>query len=278
MFHYFDIDIAKQIGIPAAVMFSHIYHWILHNETNGKHNHDGKFWTFNSMAAFQMQMPYLSERSIRTALTKLIDAKYIITGNYNTSPLDRTIWYALGEVGEAFKSRDLQGESPICQNEQMHLSKMANAFVKNDEPIPVINDKSIGTSKSSVNNISTGSGYNNAHTCACEKQKYQRITFGYDTDWKFAGITEQLITYWQEHYPQADVRQELLRMEAWLFANKQHRKTRIESFITNWLNRTIGDKKNGYSNSRAIQQNEGKIGQNFSGTDYGVADDYIPDI
>lgn len=274
MMHHFDIDIAKHIGMPAAVMFSNIYHWILHNETNGKHNHDGKFWTFNSMAAFQKQMPYLSERSIRTALTKLIDAKYIITGNYNSSPMDRTIWYALGEVGEAFKSRDLQGEFPICQNEQMHLTKMTNATDQNDEPIPVINtdinNNSIGTPVPTGNNnvydismssgilqrahvhaqeggsSSTGNSLTRTHACAQEQQekKIQTIRFDYDGSWRFVGITDRHIAYWQEHHPNVDVKGELTRMEMWLITHREQRKKRIEAFINSWLSRAEQDRRN----------------------------------
>jgi hypothetical protein len=33
---------------------------------------------------------------------------------------------------------------------------------------------------------------------------------------------------------------------------------------------------NGHSNSRTVRRNDGKIGQNFSGDDYGTADDYAP--
>jgi len=125
MIHQFDTEIAKEVGILSAVIFSNIQHWIEKNATNERHYHDGRYWTYNSMKAFQEQFPYVSHRQIETALIKLKDADLIMTGNYNAMQRDRTLWYALTDKAIS-----------ISQNCEMHFTKMCNPFHKNVKPLP----------------------------------------------------------------------------------------------------------------------------------------------
>lgn len=128
VYHSFDIDIATEYGMPAAVLLCHINHWIRKNEANGVNYHDGKYWTYNSIKAFNDLFPYMSEKVIRTALQKLETEGLIETGNYNVAAYDRTTWYALTQKGKC-----------ICTKGQMDLSQKANGFAPEGKPIPDIN-------------------------------------------------------------------------------------------------------------------------------------------
>lgn len=99
MVHSFDTKVAKEVGITSAVLFHSIFFWIQKNEANDKHYYDGHYWTYNSAKAFRKMFDYLSEKQIRTALNKLIEAGYLVAGNYNESKYDRTRWYRLGDKG-----------------------------------------------------------------------------------------------------------------------------------------------------------------------------------
>jgi hypothetical protein len=120
--HSFDPEIAKLVGVNAAVIHQNIIWWTQKNAANGRHCYDGRYWTYNSIAAFDELFPYLTRAQIRSALLKLEEAGLIVCGNYNKSAYDRTKWY-----------------SP---NEQLHLSKLANGFERDDQPIP--DDKPVG--------------------------------------------------------------------------------------------------------------------------------------
>ena len=124
----FDIDVAKQVGIIAAILFQNIAYWCQHSKANEKNFYDGRYWTYNTNKAFCELFPYLSSKMIRTALQKLTDAGLVVTGNYNKMAYDRTIWYALSEKGES-----------IFLKGQFHLPLGANGFAANGEPIPNIN-------------------------------------------------------------------------------------------------------------------------------------------
>ena len=120
--HSFDPMIAKQVGVNAAVIYQNILWWAEKNAANGKHEHDGLWWTYNSITAFEELFPYMTAKQIRTALTKLEDDGLVAVGCYNKSQYDRTKWY-----------------SPICPTGQMDLPIGANGFDQKGRPIPVIN-------------------------------------------------------------------------------------------------------------------------------------------
>ena len=116
--HSFDPEIAKKVGLNAAVIYQNIVWWAEKNAANGKHLHDGRHWTYNSVKAFDVLFPYLTTAQIRRALEKLEASGLILSGTFNKMGYDRTKWY--------------------CPSEQIHLSELANGFVRNNEPIPVI--------------------------------------------------------------------------------------------------------------------------------------------
>ena len=128
MIHFFDIDIAKRYGVLSAVLLQNLQHWIEKNKANGKNFFDGHYWTYNSRKAFTELFPYATTRQVDTALKKLIDDGVIITGNYNTSAYDRTLWYAITEKGNS-----------ILQKCKMENTKNANGKDENVTPIPNIN-------------------------------------------------------------------------------------------------------------------------------------------
>ena len=132
MIHNFDINIAEKYGINAAIILQNMYYWIEKNRANEKHFHDGYYWTYNSLKAFEELFPYMSTKQIRGALEKLDEEGIIVCGNYNNSTYDRTKWYAITDAGyELFQ----EGKC-IVPKGQMENSKRANGLSQKGEPIP----------------------------------------------------------------------------------------------------------------------------------------------
>lgn len=128
MKHLFDVEIAVKYGVNAAILLENIGYWIKQNEANEINFYDGFYWTYNSRKAYRELFPYLSERQINTAFQKLIDDGLIITGNYNKSAYDHTLWYALTDKGKSILHFDI-----------IETDKMSNGLRQNVEPIPYIN-------------------------------------------------------------------------------------------------------------------------------------------
>ena len=100
MNHAFDVEHAKEYGIVEAILLNNFSFWISKNRANGDNYFDGRYWTYNSMAAFCELFPYMSAKTIRNALQHLIDAGILQKGNFNENPLDRTLWYAFTDFGD----------------------------------------------------------------------------------------------------------------------------------------------------------------------------------
>lgn len=109
-----------EVGVNAAIILEHIDFWCAKNRANGRNFNDGYYWTYNSTKAFVEIYPYMSEKAIRTALGRLEDGGYIVTGRYNEKPYDRTKWYAITEKGSAL----LDGS--ICPKGQMDTPERAD--------------------------------------------------------------------------------------------------------------------------------------------------------
>lgn len=154
--HSFDVELAQEFGVNAAILFKNICFWIEKNRANGKNFFDGDYWTYNSKRAFAIMFPYMSERQVGTALQKLIDARMIKTGNYNEDKRDKTMWYAL----------DINGAC-IIQKCNSHLTKVHNGDDENVRPLP---DNKTAYIKTDINtdNIQSASRpeyYNNGKEC-----------------------------------------------------------------------------------------------------------------
>ena len=134
MKHIFDIEIAEQYGINAAILLENIGFWIAQSEANEINFHDGSYWTFNSCRALQELFPYMSKRQIHSALEKLLNDGLIVTGNYNKVAYDRTLWYTLTQKGKS-----------ILHFGTMDFPKKENRFSAEVTPIPDINTDIINT-------------------------------------------------------------------------------------------------------------------------------------
>ena len=67
----FSTELAGEVGDRESVMLINIAYWVKHNETNKSNEHDGHFWTYNSIDGFCNLFPCWSVRQIRVILKNL---------------------------------------------------------------------------------------------------------------------------------------------------------------------------------------------------------------
>lgn len=137
MLHSFDIDIAQKFGINQAIILNHLYFWIEKNRANEKHFHDGHYWTYSTTKALTKIFPYMTDKQIKYALSKLVEFGLIIKGNYNNSPYDRTNWFAITAEGYShLQNKTLELSSG--QNCPIERKNLSNEKDNNVQPIPDI--------------------------------------------------------------------------------------------------------------------------------------------
>lgn len=126
MKHSFNVEIAKDIGINAAIIFEHLAFWIAQNEAAGRNHKDGAFWTYGTQKDIAAQFEYLSLKQTRTALERLTAGGYIKTGRFNRCGYDRTAWYGLTEKGAAYSPKS-----------RVIMPKKAHRKAQTGAPIPI---------------------------------------------------------------------------------------------------------------------------------------------
>lgn len=126
--HTFDPAEAVKYGILEAVLLSNIRWWVAKNQANGRHNHDGRYWTYNSAKAFTKLFPYASQQQIQRALKRLEDAGVLYVGSYNSNPYDHTKWYSVAII-----------DSSNLINQEIKVDQPSNTDINtvvNKEEIP----------------------------------------------------------------------------------------------------------------------------------------------
>ena len=132
----YNKEVAILLDANCAIIYSMLTGWAKYNENNEQNFHDGRYWTYNSMRAWSLHLPFLTESQIRYALEKLEKAGLVVTGSYNKQPYDRTKWYSVNPVPQ---TKPIKTEDSIPENPQNHLINLSNETDKFIKPIPIIN-------------------------------------------------------------------------------------------------------------------------------------------
>ena len=119
MNHHFNTDVAKKYGLEEAILLENLYFWVKKNKANNQNYHDGYYWTYNSVKAFNELFDYITPSKISRVLKNLETNGLVKTGCYNTNKYDHTKWYTVTEKVKAFFENDVS----ILQNEESTFEK-----------------------------------------------------------------------------------------------------------------------------------------------------------
>jgi len=130
MEYSFNIHIASVYGLEEAIMIKNFQFWIIKNQANGKHDHNGSYWTYNSVGSFEKVFPFWSKSQLSRILKSLIDQGALKVGNYNKSKYDRTRWYSFSDT------RLLETEQWKDGKPKVEKKKKIKGKQLTDPPIP----------------------------------------------------------------------------------------------------------------------------------------------
>lgn len=90
--------LARVIGLNEALILQQINYWIEINKKTGNNYYEGRYWTYNSIRSWQENdFDYMSFETVKRTFAKLEKQGYLITGNFNKDPRDKTKWYTIDE-------------------------------------------------------------------------------------------------------------------------------------------------------------------------------------
>ncbi len=140
--HSYNVSVAADVGINAAVLFYNICYWVEENTSNERNCANGEYWTYNTVNAFKTLFPEMSYEQVRNALRKLENKGYIKSAFLNEDTRDRTKWYTVCDTDKWIISNKCN-----CENSQMEDEKSTDDY-------NIYNNKNTGTdNKQTDNNI-----------------------------------------------------------------------------------------------------------------------------
>lgn len=130
--------VAIHYGLEEAIFLDSIVFWYKENKANDRNFRDGRWWTFNSVGAFEELFPWWSGKQIRRIVNSCRDKGAILVGNYNSDRRDRTVWYTPSDELLALYGLSQTGTC-ICQNGQMQKPERADECAQMGRPLPCSN-------------------------------------------------------------------------------------------------------------------------------------------
>lgn len=89
--------VAERYGFEEAVFLDAIVFWYRTNKAENRNFRDGRWWTYNSIKAFEEVFPWWSTKQLRRIANSCRDQGALIAGEYNEDRRDRSLWYTPGD-------------------------------------------------------------------------------------------------------------------------------------------------------------------------------------
>lgn len=138
-------DHAIRYGLKESIVLHKIIFYVLLNKMDGRNEHRGKHWTFNSRDGWKDVFPMFSNMQIWRALKSLEESKAIISDSFNRRAYDKTRWYTLSShILQEVSSDDYWKKA--LRKKTKASNKTETAYCKNEithnktaTPIPLYN-------------------------------------------------------------------------------------------------------------------------------------------
>ena len=151
--HSYNVSVAADVGINAAVVFYNICFWVEENYANKRNYINGKYWTYNTVKAFRTIFPEMTGKQIEYALKKLKDGGYIESAILSEDTRDRTNWYTVCDFKKWIsQNEDIPQEKEVSSENSEMASEESGLFNNIYNNINTDTDK-----KQSVNNPTNNS-------------------------------------------------------------------------------------------------------------------------
>ena len=125
--------VAERYGFEEAVFLHSIVYWYRTNRANDNNFRDGRWWTYNSIKAFEDIFPWWSAKQIRRIAASCREQGALITGKFNEDRRDRSLWYTPGDELLALYGLAAETGKCTCPNGQMQTPEQANSFAQMGE-------------------------------------------------------------------------------------------------------------------------------------------------
>lgn len=127
--------VAVRYGLEEAIFLDTIVHWYRVNRAEGRNFRDGRWWTYNTVKAYDALFPWWSQKQIRRIIESCKSKGALLTGDYNQDRRDRTVWYSPSDEALELYGLAEVGTS-ICPNGQMQEPEQASSSAQTGTALP----------------------------------------------------------------------------------------------------------------------------------------------
>lgn len=135
--HCFSVELATKIGLREAIILQHLFWWHEHNKALPDKNMDGHVWFFISAGQIAEVFPYLSVKTVRNIIEKLISEGFLIKDHKGEGQdkFNRTNWYALTNCSlglfhfPVWENGDTEKGSSIVNNKVNNKDNNISPFI-----------------------------------------------------------------------------------------------------------------------------------------------------
>ena len=122
--------VAEKYGLEEAIFLHSLIFWYRTNRGNGQNFYDGRWWTYNSVKAYEDIFPWWNAGQIRRIIGRCKEKGALLAGDYNQDRRDRTAWYSPSD-----ELLELYGENEncICRKQQMQMTEPSLSVDENDK-------------------------------------------------------------------------------------------------------------------------------------------------
>lgn len=123
-----ESHVAAAYGLEEAIFLHALMFWYRTNRGDDRNYRDGRWWTYNSVKAFEAVFPWWNAGQIRRIVARCREKGALLVGDYNQDRRDRTAWYTPSD-----ELLELYGENEncICRKQQMQSPKSSNSAAEN---------------------------------------------------------------------------------------------------------------------------------------------------
>lgn len=91
--HNFNVNVAIDFDVPTAIILEKISELLFESFKSDENFHLNRYWICKSSSSFSKELPYFTEKQIRTILDKCIKNDLLESNNFNKTLYDRTLSY-----------------------------------------------------------------------------------------------------------------------------------------------------------------------------------------
>lgn len=128
-------DVAQRYGVDEAIFLHVVVKLALNNKDNNRNFQDGRWWTYNSLTAWEQEFTWWSTKQIRRVIASCKEQGALLIGEYNKDRRDRTAWYSPSDEVLKFY-RENWTDKCSCPDGQMHVTEQANYCAQMGTTIP----------------------------------------------------------------------------------------------------------------------------------------------